>query len=393
MNSTMRLIVHRAQTTILMLIIFVGGFAVGTLMSTSEAQGRVAINDTDQAFEPFWEAYNIIQTRYIDPVSIETLVEGAIDGMMASLGDENSVYHNPEEYPQTLDIGGEYEGIGVQIRQIEETGEIEAVSVFSGSPAEAAGMRRGDVFLEVEGQSVAGLTTSELANLVRGPAGTPVNITIRRGEQIINLTIVRAKLEIPNVEYEMLADNIAYIRLFEFNALSRNQLNEAFRELDVNNTRGLIFDLRNNPGGLLSSAVDINSAFIRDGVILYEVFGDGTEEVFRANGNYANITVPIVVLVDEGSASASELTAGALQDTGVATIIGEVTFGKGTVQTVVPLSNNGGIRITVARYLTPNRNWVHKQGIMPDILVPWEGQPGDEDDPQLQAAIDFILGE
>ncbi len=393
MNPTMRLIVRRTQTAILMAIIFMGGFAVGNLMTTSEAQGRVAINDTDQAFEPFWEAYNIIQTRYIDPVPVETLVEGAIDGMMESLGDENSVYHNPEEYPQTLDIGGEYEGIGVQIREVEETGEIEVVSVFSGSPAEAAGMRRGDIFLEVEGQSVVGLTTSELANLVRGPAGTPVNITIRRGEEVINLTIVRAKLEIPNVEYELLPDNIAYIRLFEFNALSRGQLNEAIRQLDVNNTKGLIFDLRNNPGGLLSSAVDINSAFIREGVILYEVFGDGTEEVFRANGNYAGITVPIVVLVDEGSASASELTAGALQDTGTATIIGEVTFGKGTVQTVVPLSNNGGIRVTVARYLTPNRNWVHKQGITPDILVPWEGQPGDEDDPQLQTAIDFILGQ
>lgn len=393
MNPTMRLIVRRTQTAILMAIIFMGGFAVGNLMTTSEAQGRVAINDTDQAFEPFWEAYNIIQTRYIDPVPVETLVEGAIDGMMESLGDENSVYHNPEEYPQTLDIGGEYEGIGVQIREIEETGEIEVVSVFSGSPAEAAGMRRGDIFLEVEGQSVVGLTTSELANLVRGPAGTPVNITIRRGEEVINLTIVRAKLEIPNVEYELLPDKIAYIRLFEFNALSRGQLNEAIRQLDVNNTNGLIFDLRNNPGGLLSSAVDINSAFIREGVILYEVFGDGTEEVFRANGNYAGITVPIVVLVDEGSASASELTAGALQDTGTATIIGEVTFGKGTVQTVVPLSNNGGIRVTVARYLTPNRNWVHKQGITPDILVPWEGQPGDEDDPQLQTAIDFILGQ
>ena len=172
----------------------------------------------------------------------------------------------------------------------------------------------------------------------------------------------------------------------------RSQLDDAFDALGINETNGLIFDIRNNPGGTLASAIEIGSAFIEDGVLLRQVSRDKSEEVTRTRGGYADINVPIVVLVDETSASASEVIAGAMQDYGVATILGETTFGKGTVQNVPKLSNTGCVRITVKRWLTPNGSWIHKQGITPDIIVEWNPETDEdrEDDIQLAAAIEFL---
>lgn len=385
---------HQIQTILLIAAVFVAGFVFGNQSSVIEAQGRIAISDTDEAFAPFWEAYAIIQNNFIDEVEINTLVDGAITGMVDALGDENTLYHDPESYARVNeDISGQFEGIGVTIRLNEESEEIEIINVINNSPAMQAGVRDGDVFIAVNGENVVGLNTSELAELVRGPAGTSVTVTLRRGEELIDFTITRARLEVPDVESEVLDDNIGYIRLSNFYRDSRRKMDEALTAIDVNNRAGLIFDMRGNPGGLLTTAVDIGSAFIREGVILYEAYGDGSEDILEANGNFANITVPVVVLVDESSASASELVAGALQDVGAATIMGEITFGKGTVQQVIPISNGGGVRVTIARWLTPNRNWIHKQGVTPDIVIEWEptNEPG-EIDPQLQTAIDFILG-
>lgn len=387
---------QQIQTVVLVIAVFAAGFAFGNLSSISQAQGRIAISDTDEAFEPFWEAYGYIQTRYVDVVDVPTLVDGAIAGMVESLGDQYSSYMDPEMYALfDTNISGDVEGIGVVIRTIEETGEIEVGTVLKGAPAEAAGVLPGDIFIEVNGENVVGLNQSELALLVRGPAGSDVEITFRRGEELITLTITRDRFEVPNVESEVLEGDIGYISLADFNSRARSQLDTALDEIQVNELNGLIFDVRGNPGGLLSSAIDVTSAFIEDGVILYEAFGDGTEEVFEANGNYANIQVPIVLLVDETSASASELLAGALKDTGTAVLIGEVTFGKGTVQTVQGLSNDGALRLTVARWLTPNRNWIHEQGVTPDIIVEWDPQSIEEleaGDPQLDAAIEYLLG-
>jgi carboxyl-terminal processing protease len=254
----------------------------------------------------------------------------------------------------------------------------------------------GDIFWEVNGEAVIGMNQTDLAAAVRGPAGTDVNITFKRGEDMIEMTITRVRFQVPNIETEILDNNIAYISMAEFTALAREQVDAALDELDVNSRTGLIFDLRGNPGGLLTSAVDMGSLFIEEGVLLYEAFADGSEEIFQASGDYGNITVPIVVLIDETSASASELIAGAIKDTGVATLIGETTFGKGTVQNIQPLSNNGGIRLTVARWLTPNRNWIHEVGVTPDIVVDWDPQTAEDfaaPDPQLQAAVDFLLSQ
>lgn len=374
----------------LLIGVFVAGFALGNLNTVQ------AIGDTDEAFEPLFEVFDIIQDRYVDAadVNVPMLIDGAIQGMVDSLGDQFSGYLTPESFELfNTDLSGNVEGIGVVIRTIEETGQIEVVSLIRGAAAERSGVLPGDIFIAVDGESVEGLNQTELAALVRGPAGTDVQITFLRGEELIDLTITRVSFEVPNVTSELLEEDIAYIRLAEFNSNSLGQLNAAFEELDVNSRAGLIFDLRGNPGGLLTSAVQVASAFIEEGVILYETFGDGSEEVFEATGDYAGVGVPIVVLIDEGSASASELVAGAMRDRGVATLFGETTFGKGTVQTLQPLSNDGALRITIARYLLPSRQWIHDLGVTPDFVVAYNPvEDGLDVDPQLDAAVDFLLG-
>lgn len=394
-----------------LIVVFAAGFWVGASGSVGVLQNEIVsiqpqggisqINpntapplDAEQEFAPFWEAYNLVKKNYIAPPEDTTLVDGAIKGMIEALEDEHSGYVEPELFPLINNLSGEIQGIGVIITQVEDSEFIEVANVLPGTPAETAGVREGDVFFEVNGESVVGLSTTELAARVRGPRGTTVNIIFLRGEEQIALEIERDLIRIPNVETEMLENDIAYIKLNEFSTNARRDFDEAFSQLDVNNSSGLILDLRNNPGGLLSSAVDIASAFIDEGIVLYEQFGDGTEEAFEANGTFLGYRGPIVVLVNENSASASELVSGAWKDLGLATLIGTQTFGKGTVQVQNELVNGGGLRLTIARWLTPNRNSIHQEGITPDIVVEWtleEREANPDQDPQLDAAIEYIL--
>ncbi len=370
------------------LVVFALGFVAGTVVENR----IVALTDTNQAFEPFWDAFSLIESRYVDQVEVEILVDGAIEGMVDSLGDEHSGYIRPELYKRSIDFSGKFTGIGVFSETNEENGEIEVVSVIPDSPAENAGIMPGDVFSEVDGQRVIGLSQAELSALVSGPRGVAVTITFRRDSELITFEIIRETIPKPNVSYEMIGQNIAHIKMLEFHDLSRAQLDDALEAVDINETNGLIFDIRDNTGGTLASAIEIGSAFIEDGVLLRQIARDQSEEVTRTSGGYVDIDVPIVVLVDETSASASEVLAGALQDHGVATILGETTFGKGTVQNIPPLSNGGGLRITVGRWLTPNGHWIHKQGIRPNIIVEWNPETDDEEanDEQLQAAIAYL---
>ena len=377
-----------SASVLLTLAVFALGFVVGTI-----AEHRsIALSDTDEAFEPFWDAFSLIESRYVDQVEVELLVDGAIDGMVDSLGDQHSGYIRPELYKRSIDFSGEFTGIGVIIETNEESGDIEVVSVIAESPAEKAGVLPGDVFYEVDGQRTIGLSQAELSALVPGPHGTVVTITFRRAGELITFEIVRETIPLPNVTYTVVGEDIAHIKMVDFNDLSREQLDDAFEAVDINETSGLIFDMRGNPGGTLASAIEIGSAFIEDGVLLRQVARDQSEEVTRTSGGYAEIKVPIVVLVDETSASAAEVLAGAMQDYGVATIMGETTFGKGTVQNIPPLSNGGGLRITVRRWLTPNGHWIHGQGITPNIVIEWnpETEVEEADDKQLEAAIEYL---
>ena len=256
------------------------------------------------------------------------------------------------------------------------------------SRAQEAGILIGDIFVEVDGVDVIGLSQLELAALVGGEKRTRVTIVMLRGDQRVTFEMTRARIEIPNVESEIVDNNIAYVKLNQFSAEARGELEQAITALDVNRRAGLIVDFRDNPGGLLSSAIEVASAFIPDGPVVIEDFGDGEERVFNANQDALDIHVPIILLVNEASASASELVAGALQDTERATILGETTVGKGAVQPWNSLANGGGVRLTIARWLTPNRSWIHEVGITPDVVVEWTPQSDDDaNDPQLDAAI------
>lgn len=405
---------QKISTILLIIVVFLAGYLVGGMNTTiSEAQSR-AIGDVGEAFEPLFETYDTIQQRYIgaDEVDVTTLVDGAITGMMDSLGDPYSSYMDVETYESFWEgLQGEFEGIGVIITT-NGNDEIEVIQVIRDTGAEEAGVLPGDVFVEVNGQNIEDMAQDKLVTLVTGPAGTEVTITFRRDEELVTLTITRSRFESPTVDYDILDGDIAYMSLYRFERPSFPQIREALQELDVNSRAGLIIDLRDNPGGLKDVGLDITSLFIEEGPILYESYRNGDEIVYEANTRsnwtnvedgetveesvYANITVPIVVLVNENSASASEFFAGALQDTETATILGEVTFGKATVQTLFELSNGAGGRITIARYLLPSRRWIHDEGVTPDIIVELDEEAygyiiPQEDDTQLQAAIEFIL--
>jgi carboxyl-terminal processing protease len=381
------------QLGVAFVMVFIVGFLLGNQITIIQAQTNTTPSNNEDVLAPVYQAYSYIQESYITPIEDEVLINGAIEGMTNALQDPFSAYLAPdlnERFNESL--AGDMEGIGATIRTIPETGEIEIVNTLPNTPARAVGLQAGDIFYAVNGESVVGLDQLELLPLVRGKAGTSVTITFLRGDELVEVTIIRERFDVPTVEYERLPNDIGYIYLVEFNARSREQLDAALDDLDVNNLNALVIDLRGNPGGLLTSAIEVTSAFLPDGAVLYEVFGDGSERIFQTDGSFYGVTVPVVLLVDRGSASAAELFAGAMQDRGLATIVGDVTFGKGSVQVIHQLINGGGLRVTVARWLTPLRNSIDTIGVTPDILVPiTEDFDFQRDgDIQLQAALDYI---
>lgn len=386
--------VQHLMAALVLATMFMAGFALGVQYAVGKAQSMtMPPTDAEQAFQPFWQVYNLIKSDYIDNVDTAKLVDGATKGMVDALGDQFSGYMSPDIYRLVnSDIAGEFNGIGVIIHTDETTGQIAVVGLLEGAPAATAGIQPGDIFAAVDDKDVSGINQTDLATLVRGEEGTDVKITVLRGDQRLDFTITRAHITVPNIEAKVLDDGIGYIRLNQFTAEARTDLDQALKDIDVNHRVGLILDLRDNPGGLLTSAIDVASAFIQSGPIVTEAYSSDNQHVFTATGAYADIRVPIAVLVNGASASASELLAGALQDRGIATIIGTQTFGKGTVQQWQELVNGGGLRLTIAKWLTPNGRWIHEQGITPDINVAWAPTTYDPhaDDPQLDAAEQFL---
>lgn len=379
-------------TTLLMIVVFSLGIIVGTQSHITFAQDLTSPPpQAEEAFGAFWQAYNLIQDDYLEDVPDEDLVDGALSGMLDALGDDFSGYMNPDVFPMmNEDLDGEISGIGVVIRTNDDA-LIEVIDVLDDSPAAAAGVQRGDIFALVDGEDVRGVSQLDLATRVRGPVGTVVNITFQRGDDLIDFAIKRDTIIVPNIESELLDGDIGYIKLFQFSPSARQDIDAALEALDPDRLTGLIIDFRGNPGGLLDSAISVGSLLVDEGTLVTEDFG--TREVeLAAQGNAIALDIPVVLLVDETSASASELVAGAWQDYGVATIVGETTFGKGTVQTWHTLVNGGGVRITIARWLTPQGNWIHEQGVTPDVTVEWNPvtDAEAESDIQLEAALDVL---
>lgn len=382
---------NRALMALLLVVVFAFGALIGGQTQIGSAQG----DDIQDFLSPIGQLYNIIvDSFYGDPGDPEAL-DVALEAIMESLNDRHSVYIEPEIFAITAsDLSGELQGIGARVSTDEESGDVRIVSVLNGTPAQDAGLRSGDIFRVVDGIDVSTLNQSELVLKVRGLAGTTVNLTMQRGDEMIDFVVKRARIIIPSVESELLDNDIGYIHLLDFSSIAVGQLTDALTEMNAQFLNALILDLRDNPGGLLQSALDVTSMFLEPGeVILYEVFADGEEEVFRADGNYAGLNIPIVLLVNENSASASELFVAALQEHDIATVIGEVTYGKGSVQTQHLLTNGGGVRVTIAEWLTPDRNSIEGSGVQPDIVVTLDETAALDDaasDTQLDAALDYL---
>lgn len=369
-----------------------GAFGAGLLLGGQITPALAGTGQqTDAALAPVEEAWEIIQEQFVDPPEPEVLVEAALNGLMTALNDPYSLYMDPDTFRMAnSDLEGEFEGIGATVQLDEETGALVIMSTLPGSPAEAAGLRRGDAIVQVDGVDVRGMPQTKIIGAIRGPEGTTVELGILRpGEsEMLIVPIVRARIALVTVEGEILDGDIAYIRLLQFGEDTADHLREQLQTLDAENRAGLILDLRGNPGGFLTSAVDVASEFLQEGVILTERLRDH-EQVYRASGTASAPTVSMIVLVDEGSASGAELVAAALQDHERATIVGTRTFGKGTVQTWRELSNGGGIRVTIARWYTPAGRTIHEVGVSPDVTVE-QDVDAPETDAQLQTAIELL---
>jgi carboxyl-terminal processing protease len=351
-------------------------------------------------FTTLYEVWDLIADQYDGPVPLsDEIVESIIAGSLETLGDDYTRYLPPDVAERMRqDVDGEVEGIGAFVEENEE-GLFEVVRPIDGQPADLAGVMAGDVLIEVDGQSVLDVSFDEVILMVRGPEGTSVNLKfLREGqEEPLEFTIVRTRFEVPVVEFEILPSEIAgdatigYIHLTEFTGNAETRLLEALDQVLAQGATGLIFDLRDNPGGFLDQSVAVADAFLPEGVALFERNIRGLDETFRTDDGDAAEAIPLVVLVNAGSASASEIVAGAIQDRGRAILVGETTFGKGSVQQIHPLSDGSELRVTAARWYTPNNNTIDGEGITPDIEVASPEDLGGVEDGQLMRAVEYLL--
>lgn len=350
--------------------------------------------DLKELFSPFWETWQIVHDQYVDqPVDNEKLMQGAIRGMLDSLGDPHTSYMDPFQFSQAnIPLEGEYEGIGAWV---DPTGQyLTIVSPMPGSPAEEVGLKPGDQIIAVDGQDMSGIDGELVIRQVLGPAGTIVKLTVNREglSEPFDVDVTRARITIPSTESRMLEGNIAYVHLLTFGDKSTSELRQDLKDLLSQDPVGLIFDLRNDGGGTLKAAIEIASEFVGDGVIMYEEYGGGRRDTYSAIKGGLATEIPLVVLINEGSASASEIVAGAIQDHGRGLLVGTTSFGKGSVQNWIPLENDeGAIRVTIARWLTPDERTIHEIGLQPDVVVELSDQDiQDGKDPQLDKAVELI---
>jgi len=347
-----------------------------------------------QAFALFSEAWRLIQRDYYGEIPPdEEVVNSAIRGALNALGDPFTGYIEPKAAAiNREDNSGSFEGIGAFVSM--EEGQLMIVEPIKGQPAEAAGLRKGDIVLQAGDTPIENMSIYEAITYIRGPAGTQVRLKILRvGQDPFEVTITRARVEIQLVDSTMREDGVAYVSLTEFSDDASAKLGSAIEGLLLENPKGLILDLRGNPGGWLNEAVLVAGLFLpRDAVVLIERSKDGSERLYTTPASPIAPDIPLVVLVDGGSASASEIVAGALQDYKRAVLIGELTFGKGSVQWPEELSNGAELRVTVARWFTPNDRAIHGKGLEPDIAVEVTAEDVEAGrDPQLERAAVYLL--
>lgn len=352
-----------------------------------------------QRYAELDEIWQIVEQYYYQEPDTQAMLDGAEMGLLYGLGDPYTYYYTPDQYAQLwADDEGEYAGIGIQIMGNYATGLCTISRVFLDSPALDAGLRKGDVLTRVEDIDVVTTTLQDAVNIMRGEPGTPVNVQVQRGDQLLDFVVDRAVVHVNWVNSCMLDGDVGYISLYEFSGDCSPSFAVHLDNLMSQGAKALVIDLRDNPGGWVDDAQKVADMFLEEGNVASLVYRDGTTELYTTTTDGKENPIPLVVLVNEYSASASEILAGALQDRGRATIVGTQTFGKGVVQYVLPVGTRGaGMQLTVAQYYTPNGNEVHKVGITPDIeaTLP-EGDTtmydiGDLDDAQLKKAYEVAL--
>ena len=323
-------------------------------------------------FEKLYNAYDEMKVNYFEDIDETAIIDGAINGMIDALGDPYSDYLNQKEAKQLNEsISSSFEGIGAEIQ--EANGYISVVSPIKNSPAERAGLLPNDIIIAVNDESIRGMSSSEAVLLIRGEKGTTVTLSIKRGEAVepVDVKIKRDVIPIETVYAEMLDDGIAHIHITSFSEGTYDELLVALDEMEAEGMKGLVVDVRQNPGGRLDTAIDISDLFVENGKNIFQFEGKGEKaEVITAAGG-RKVEVPVALVIDDGSASASEILAGALKESAGVPLIGVKTFGKGTVQTPKDLVDGSNLKLTTAKWLTPNGNWIHKKGIEPDIKVPY----------------------
>ena len=347
----------------IVLTAFIG--APGIVVGFCVAQGINAKNLTNLA--RFIGAMNFIETHYVQEVDEDKLVDGAISGMVRSLGDPHSIYLEPKLYSQLkADTTGSFGGIGVYMGFRENS--VYVLGVIPDSPGEKAGLMTGDSILEVDSTPISEIEPGEVALKIRGEVGSTVKLLIHReGEEDKTYTITRDVIKVQTVTEKMLDDRVGYIRISNFSENTGKEFKTALKNLENQGMRGVILDLRQNPGGVITSCVEIANEIVPAGPVVSVVQRDGEKEVYMSNLDHPKF--PIVVLIDQNSASASELLSGALQDTKAAFIVGTKSYGKGSVQTVMPLFQDDGLKLTIAKYYTPNGRSIDGIGIEPDVTV------------------------
>ena len=386
----------------LLLVLAALGLLAGACVSVSsetteteaEASEAQAIEGLPPEFARLAEVWEILQREHIDGANInpQTVSDGAIRGMLASLDDPYAAYLDREQFPlERQDIRGFFEGIGAEVGMKE--GHVTVLAPMPDSPAEEAGIRPGDMILAVDGEDIRGLSLLEVIHKIRGEAGTTVRLSVRRlnGVDTVEIAIERGRITLRSVNLLMQVGGIGHLKLSGFTGATNDELKAALERFERSQGVGMVVDLRNNPGGLVSSVVDVTSQFVDEGLVLYQIDAKGHRRDWEVEPGGLAHEIPVVVLVNEFSASASEVFAGAIIDHERAPVVGVATFGKGSVNNLWPLSDGSGINVTTARWYTPSGTLIEGEGIIPDIVE--EPSEDELEDPQLDRAIELLQQE
>lgn len=375
----------KIAVTIMIVLTAIGSFLFGFWVRDSQA------NQEDMKYlTTFVEVFSLIKSNFVEPVDSQNLTEEAIKGMIHGLGDKHTYYMNEQDFQHMQErTKGYFGGLGIVIGLKDD--KLTVISPIENTPAARAGMKSGDQIVQIDGKSTEKMGLEQAVNLMRGKEGTRVKLVTYRpaAKKEQNLNLVRAKIEVPSIDSKMLEDKIAYIKMSGFTEDTGKDFRAALAKCSKEGMTGLILDLRNNPGGLLKAAVEVNEQLLPRGPIVHIKVRSGQQDTIYATGKSKYTELPLIVLVNGGSASASEIVSGGVQDTKRGILVGEKTFGKGSVQTVYPLSDGSGIALTTAKYMTPSGRSIHGIGIEPDVKVIWDWHESEED-VQLNKALELM---